>query len=60
MIQMPVDPELHKAACKIAVKCRHVIQGLLRDEEIADADMEFYQVAMEIMKELSAFKAGGK
>lgn len=56
MIPMPIDPEIRKAACIIAVKCRRIIQGLLRDEEVADADREFAEIAEAVIRDLSAFK----
>jgi hypothetical protein len=53
---VPCDPDIHKAACKIAVQCRRIIQGLLRDEEIVDCDREFYRVARQIIEQLAAHK----
>ncbi|MEW4571306.1 hypothetical protein AB1L88_25820 [Tautonia sp. JC769] len=53
----PAEPELHAAAIRIARNCRHVIQGVLREEEWIDADREFYRVAR---AELEALQAGGK
>jgi len=52
------DPEIHKAACIIAKRCRHIIQACLREDEWRLADQEFYQVCREVMEELAAFKAG--
>ncbi|RUL81765.1 hypothetical protein [Tautonia sociabilis] len=49
----PADPRVHEAAIRIARRCRHVIQCLLREEEWAEADREFYRVARE---ELEAFR----
>lgn len=53
----PAEPELHAAAIRIARNCRHVIQGVLREEEWIDADREFYRVAR---AELEALQAGAK
>jgi hypothetical protein len=50
------DPRVHKAAIRIARRCRHVVQACLREEEWAEADREFYKVARQ---ELDALKAGG-
>ena len=50
----PADPRIHEAAIRIARRCRRVIQCLLREEEWAEADREFYRVARE---ELEAFRA---
>jgi hypothetical protein len=47
----PADPDIHKAACRIAVRCRNVIQAVLREEEWLDADREFYCVAREVLEE---------
>jgi hypothetical protein len=52
----PAEPRIHAAAFRIARKCRHVIQGVLREEEWRDADREFYRVAR---AELEALQAGG-
>ena len=57
MIETPTDPEIRKAAGIIAVRCRRVIQGLLREEEVGDCDYEFREIAAAVMKELAAFKA---
>lgn len=41
----PADPRTHEAAIRIARRCRYVIQAVLREEEWADADLAFYEVA---------------
>lgn len=58
MIQQnsPANPEIHKAACIIAKRCRNVIQACLREDEWRLADEEFYRVCREVMDELAAFK----
>lgn len=53
----PAEPRIHLTAIRIAVGCRHIIQGVLREEEWIDADREFYRVAR---AELEALQAGGK
>ena len=53
----PAEPRIHAAAIRIARQCRHVIQGVLREEEWIDADREFYRVAR---AEIEAMQAGGK
>jgi hypothetical protein len=53
MTRTHVDPGIDQAARKIAVECRHIIQSLLRDEEIHDCDLEFYRVAREILEEMA-------
>jgi hypothetical protein len=50
----PTDARTHEAAIRIARRCRHVIQAVLREEEWADADREFYRVARE---ELETYRA---
>lgn len=45
------DPDVHKAACRIAVRCRNIIQVCLREEEWLDADREFYRIAREVLEE---------
>lgn len=50
------DREIEKAAATIARRCRRVIQSILREEEVADCDQEFQEIAAEVMKELAAFK----
>lgn len=50
----PVDPWTHEAAIRIARRCRHVIQAVLREEEWADADLAFFEIARE---ELESYRA---
>jgi len=52
----PTDARTHEAAIRIALRCRHVIQAVLREEEWSEADREFYRVARE---ELEAYRARG-
>jgi hypothetical protein len=40
----PCDPQVHALAIRLARACRNVIQAVLREEEWADADREFYLV----------------
>jgi hypothetical protein len=60
MIQNPDDIEIRKAAAIIAVRCRRVVMSVLRDEELAEADREFSEIAEAVIRELAAFKAGRK
>lgn len=46
--------EIELAARRIARQCRHVIQGVLREEEVIDVDVEFEEIAL---KELAALVA---
>jgi hypothetical protein len=43
----PTDAHTHEAAIRIARRCRSIIQAVLREEEWADADREFYRIARE-------------
>lgn len=43
----PVDALTQEAATRIARRCRHVIQVVLREDEWVDADMAFFEVAIE-------------
>lgn len=47
----PVDAAIHALAIRLALRCRHIIQACLREEEWADADREFY---LTIREELEA------
>jgi hypothetical protein len=49
----PTDARTHETAIRIARRCRHIIQGVLREEEWHEADREFYRVARE---ELEAYR----
>ena len=53
----PTDARTHETAIRIARRCRNIIQAVLREEEWADADREFYRVARE---ELEAYRVAGK
>jgi hypothetical protein len=46
-----VDPDIHKAACRIAVRCRNIVQAVLREEEWVDADREFYRIGRQVLEE---------
>lgn len=48
----PTDGKTHEAAIRIARRCRHIIQAVLREEEWADADREFYRVAREELESI--------
>lgn len=50
----PTDAPTHEAAIRIARRCRHVIQAVLREEEWMDADLEFYRIAREELEGLRA------
>lgn len=50
----PTDARTHEAAIRIARRCRHVIQAVLREEEWADADLEFYRIARAEIEGLKA------
>lgn len=43
----PADPRIHQEAILLARRCRHIIQAVLREEEWAEADREFYLVIRE-------------
>lgn len=43
----PCDPRVHETAIGMARRCRFIIQAVLREEEWADADYEFYLVIRE-------------
>lgn len=53
----PADPLIHETAIRIAQRCRHIIQCLLREEEWQDADREFYLVAREELERLRSCHA---
>jgi hypothetical protein len=44
MVNQPADPRLHRLAIDLALRCRHVIQAILREEERGDCDREFYLI----------------
>lgn len=52
------ESRLDAMAMRIARKCRHIIQGCLREEEWGDADHEFYMVIREELKELIRQRRG--
>ena len=52
----PTDARTHEAAIRIARRCRHVIQAVLREEEWTDADREFYRITRD---ELESYRARG-
>jgi hypothetical protein len=49
----PTDALTHETAIRIARRCRHIIQAVLREEEWADADREFYRVAREELEAMA-------
>ncbi len=49
----PTDALTHETAIRIARRCRHIIQAVLREEEWADADREFYRVAREELESMA-------
>ena len=52
----PTDLPTHEAAIRIARRCQHVIQTLLREDEWADADLEFYRIARNEIENLTVPK----
>lgn len=48
------DPRVHAAAIAMARRCRFIIQACLREEEWADADLEFYLVIREALERFQA------
>ncbi len=44
------DPAIHRIAITIALQCRHIIQGCLREEEWHDADLAFYRIVREALE----------
>ena len=44
--------DMHKAALRMAWRCRRVVQGCLREEEWADADTEFHAIIMKGLRKL--------
>ncbi len=54
----PADVVSHAMSIRLAKQCREVIQVLLRPEEIADADREFYFVIRAGLEELEAARRG--
>jgi hypothetical protein len=46
------DALLPAAALRMARRCRHIVQGCLREEEWADADAEFYSVILEELQQV--------
>ena len=54
------DSLVHEAAIRGARRCRHIIQALLREEEWADADMEFYLVIREEFERLRELDEAGR
>jgi hypothetical protein len=54
--QLQNDNRTHEAAIRIARRCRHVIQGCLREEEWADADDEFYRICLEELERWKRLK----
>jgi hypothetical protein len=53
----PCDPHVHQLAVRLARKCRHVIDAVLRDEEKGEADRSFYEI---IRVGLEDFQKGEK
>lgn len=53
----PADPLVHETAIRIARRCRHTIQCLLREDEWRDADREFYLVVRDELERLRASQA---
>lgn len=55
----PTDAKTHETAIRIARRCRHLVQGCLREEEWADADREFYRIARQEIESIRKFLNGG-
>ena len=53
---LPTERHTHETAVRLAVQCRRIVQGCLREEEWRDADREFYLV---IRAGLEQFRAEG-
>ena len=53
----PADPAIHEAAVRMALRCRHLIQACLREEEWGDADREFYLLIREEQERFLAARA---
>jgi hypothetical protein len=53
------DPAIHEAAVRIARRCRHVVQGVLREEEWGDADRELYLVVRDELERFVAARERG-
>ena len=51
---LPTDDRTHQTAIRIALRCRHVIQVCLREEEWPDADREFYRIIRQGLEEFLA------
>ncbi len=52
------NDRLQAAALRMARRCRHIIQGCLREEKGPDADQEFYAVIIEELQRLGVVKVG--
>ncbi len=48
----PVDPIIHETAIRIARRCRHTVECILREEEWQDADREFYLIIRDELERL--------
>src|SRR5437868_2182686 len=48
----PADPRVHEAAIRMARRCRYIIQSVLREDEWADCDREFYLAIREELERL--------
>lgn len=56
----PVDPATHETAIRIARRCRHVIQAVLREEEWGDADLAFFEIAREELESYRGQNCGNR
>lgn len=52
MSQKPLQNKLETTAQRLAMACRRVIQGCLREEEWRDADNEFTAIILNGLKSL--------
>jgi hypothetical protein len=52
--QRTTDARLKQVALRMARRCRHIIQGCLREEEWRDADTEFYAIILEELQNLAS------
>lgn len=50
---------LHSAALQMARRCRHIVQGCLREEEWGDADAEFCAIILDGLQKLFANSQNG-
>lgn len=52
----PADAVIHAMAIRLARQCRSIVQGVLREEEWRDCDLEFYRVIRAGLEEYATEK----